>query len=51
MVHGNGDGMEWGPLSLDSDTVAHELMHSVTNWTSGLIYADESGKFRITKNA
>jgi Zn-dependent metalloprotease len=44
MYYGDGDGIEFGPLSLDADTVAHELTHGVTEISSGLIYEDESGE-------
>lgn len=44
MHYGDGDGIESGPLSLDADTVAHELTHGVTEKSSGLLYADESGE-------
>ncbi len=43
MQYGDGGGTNFGPLSLASDIVAHELTHGVTDRTSGLIYADESG--------
>ena len=45
MMYGDGDGIEFGPLSLAADIVAHELTHGVTEYTSGLIYHEESGKF------
>ncbi len=43
MWYGDGDGVNFGPLSEDADVVAHELTHGVTEKTSGLIYANESG--------
>ena len=45
MIYGDGDGNLLGPLSLAVDIVAHELTHGVTQYTSGLIYHEESGKF------
>jgi bacillolysin len=48
MVYGNGDGIKKGPYSLAADVVAHEMTHGVTDFSSKLIYQDESGK---TKNA
>lgn len=43
MIFGDGDGeiFEGFPRSLD--VVAHELAHGVTQFTSGLIYENESG--------
>lgn len=49
MTYGDGDGVEFGPLSLAADIVAHELTHGVTEYTSGLIYYEESGKFLVMK--
>ena len=49
MMYGDGDGIEFGPLSLAVDVVAHELTHGVTEYTSGLIYYEESGKFLVMK--
>jgi len=43
MTYGDGDGAVFGPLSLGADVVAHEMTHGVTHYSSGLIYADESG--------
>ena len=43
MTYGDGDGTTFIPLSQDADVVAHELTHGVTERTSGLIYANESG--------
>ena len=40
---GDGDGILFGPFSLDADVVAHELTHGVTEYTSALIYRYESG--------
>ncbi len=41
-VFGDGDGVENGPL-VSLDIVGHEFFHGVTQYSSGLIYADESG--------
>jgi len=50
MVYGVGlppgvtlDGQSWNFLSGGIDVVAHELSHGVTEYTSGLIYQNESG--------
>jgi vibriolysin len=43
MTYGDGDGVYFAPLSQDADVVGHELTHGITERTSGLIYAGESG--------
>lgn len=43
MTYGDGDGVTFLPLSQDADVVAHELTHGVTERSSNLIYANESG--------
>ncbi|MCX6549696.1 MAG: M4 family metallopeptidase [Acidobacteria bacterium] len=50
MVYGEGlppnvtaGGMKWNYFSGALDVVAHELTHGVTDYTSGLIYRNESG--------
>jgi vibriolysin len=43
MVYGDGDGVLASNLAHSMDVTAHELTHAVTERTSGLIYADESG--------
>lgn len=43
MTYGDGDGVTFIPLSQDADVVAHELTHGVTERSSNLIYANESG--------
>ncbi|MGR3764051.1 M4 family metallopeptidase [Rossellomorea sp. NS-SX7] len=43
MVYGDGDGTTFAPLSGGIDVVAHELTHAVTNFTSDLVYQNESG--------
>jgi bacillolysin len=50
MVYGEGlppelrfDGQQWNYLAGSLDVVAHELTHGVTDYSSGLIYANESG--------
>jgi bacillolysin len=50
MVYGEGlppgvkaGGVEWNYFSGSLDVVAHELAHGVTDYTSGLIYRNESG--------
>ncbi|QDO82645.1 peptidase M4 family protein [Shewanella psychropiezotolerans] len=43
MTYGDGDGVNFIPMSQDADVVAHELTHGVTERSSGLIYQNESG--------
>ncbi len=43
MVYGDGDGTTCLPLSGGLDVVSHELTHAVTQFTSNLIYENESG--------
>ncbi|HSH04351.1 MAG TPA: M4 family metallopeptidase [Anaerolineae bacterium] len=43
MAYGDGDGSIFVPLSGDLDVVAHELSHAVTEFTSNLVYQNESG--------
>jgi thermolysin len=50
MVYGEGlppgaivGGVQWNYFSGALDVVAHELTHGVTDYTSGLIYRNESG--------
>jgi Zn-dependent metalloprotease len=43
MTYGDGDGVDFIPLSQSVDVVAHELTHGVTERTSNLIYNGESG--------
>jgi len=43
MTYGDGDGAACLPLSGGLDVVGHELTHGVTEFTSGLIYENESG--------
>ena len=42
MVYGDGDGVQSGPLTV-LDVVGHEITHAVTERSSGLTYANESG--------
>lgn len=42
MVYGDGDGVQSGPLSV-LDVVGHEITHAVTERSSNLTYANESG--------
>ena len=44
MTYGDGDGKTCLPLSGGLDVVGHELTHGVTEFTSNLIYEDESGR-------
>ena len=43
MTYGDGDGPGFLPLSGGLDVVSHELTHGVTDFTSELIYENESG--------
>ncbi|QNN53446.1 M4 family metallopeptidase [Nocardioides mesophilus] len=43
MTYGDGDGKGCLPLSGGLDVDGHELTHGVTEFTSGLIYENESG--------
>ena len=43
MTYGDGNGTTCKPLSGGLDVVGHELTHGVTEFTSNLIYEDESG--------
>lgn len=43
MVYGDGDGSTFAPLSGGIDVVAHELTHAVTDYSSDLVYQNESG--------
>ena len=43
MVYGDGDGVNFGPLSTALDVVAHELTHAVTSSTARFVYINEAG--------
>lgn len=43
MVYGDGDGTTFVPLSGALDVTGHELTHAVTEYSSNLIYQNESG--------
>jgi thermolysin len=43
MNYGDGDGVTFTFFSAALDVVAHELTHGVTNFSSDLIYVNESG--------
>jgi Zn-dependent metalloprotease len=43
MVYGDGDGRSFREFSGGLDVVGHELTHGVTDYTSDLIYENESG--------
>ena len=43
MTYGDGDGTSCLPLSGGLDVVGHELTHGVTEFTSNLIYENQSG--------
>jgi vibriolysin len=42
MVYGDGDGVQSGPLTV-LDVIGHEITHAVTEKSSALTYANESG--------
>jgi Zn-dependent metalloprotease len=43
MTYGDGDQREYREFSASLEVVGHELTHGVTDFTSNLIYQDESG--------
>ncbi|MEH6892048.1 M4 family metallopeptidase [Bacillus sp. JJ864] len=43
MIYGDGDGVEFAPLSGALDVVAHELTHAVTEKSANLRYVNQSG--------
>jgi Zn-dependent metalloprotease/subtilisin-like proprotein convertase family protein len=43
MVYGDGDGVNFSPLSAALDVVAHELTHAVTSSTARFVYVNEAG--------
>jgi len=43
MTYGDGDGVNFIAFSGSLDVIAHELTHGVTDYTSGLVYRDQSG--------
>ncbi|MDM5153402.1 M4 family metallopeptidase [Bacillus sp. DX1.1] len=43
MVYGDGDGSTFVALSGGVDVIGHELTHAVTEYSSNLIYQNESG--------
>ena len=43
LVYGDGDGRSWGFLAGALDVIAHEWTHGVTDFSSNLIYRNESG--------
>ncbi len=43
MIYGDGGSFGWDYMSKALDVVAHELTHGVTEFTSDLVYAAESG--------
>lgn len=43
MAYGDGDGVVFNRFTRSLDVVAHELTHGVVQYTSGLIYAAQSG--------
>ena len=43
MVYGDGDGVNFSPLSGSYDVIAHELTHGVDSFEADLLYEKESG--------
>jgi vibriolysin len=43
MMYGDGDGVQYGPMGESLDITVHEFTHAVTDHTSKLVYANESG--------
>lgn len=43
MTFGDGDGVIFSGFARSLDVVAHELAHGVTQFTSGLVYKNQSG--------
>ena len=43
MVYGDGDGVEFAPISGALDVVGHELTHAVIDYSAELDYHDQSG--------
>ena len=43
LVFGDGDGVVFDRFTKPADVMAHEFTHGVTQFTAGLIYADQSG--------
>jgi bacillolysin len=43
VVFGDGDGRTFGSLAAGLDIAAHELQHGVTQFSTGLIYENQSG--------
>ena len=43
MNYGDGDGVTFNFWSSALDVVSHQLTHGVTNFSSDLIYLNESG--------
>ncbi|HEX7187636.1 MAG TPA: M4 family metallopeptidase [Actinomycetes bacterium] len=43
VTYGDGDQIDFVPFSGSLDVVSHEITHGVTEFTSGLIYENESG--------
>ncbi|TCP57637.1 thermolysin [Tumebacillus sp. BK434] len=43
MTYGDGDGKNFRAFSGALDVIAHELTHGVTEYTSGLVYQNQSG--------
>jgi Zn-dependent metalloprotease len=43
VAFGDGDGVTFAPFGMALDVVAHEVTHGVTQYSSNLIYQNESG--------
>lgn len=42
MTYGDGNGTSYGPLT-STEIVGHEITHALTQYSAGLVYANESG--------
>lgn len=43
MVFGDGDGEVFARFTLSASVIGHELAHGFTQYTAGLVYADQAG--------
>jgi len=43
MVYGDGDGVQFAPLSGSLDVIGHEITHGVDSYEADLIYQNQSG--------
>jgi bacillolysin len=43
MIYGDGDGVQFAPLSGSLDVIGHEMTHGVDEYEANLVYQDQSG--------